>query len=98
MSGAAAAGAGRRLEHQRVLSGEVIVRQGDSGDCLYVARSGAVEVTSDRRRITLLGDGNSFGEVAVLSQAKRSATVRALEPTDLLVLQRDTFEAVLRDH
>jgi CRP-like cAMP-binding protein/RsiW-degrading membrane proteinase PrsW (M82 family) len=86
------------MEYQCANAGEAIVRQGDIGDCLYVITSGTVEVTSDRRHIARLGEGDAFGEVAVLSRSTRTATVRALESTGLLVLRRATFEAVVHEN
>jgi CRP-like cAMP-binding protein len=86
------------LQPQSVWRGEVIVNEGDAGDCLYLIRSGSVEVIKGRRRVATLGAGDSFGEVAVLTSAPRTATVRALERTDLLVLSGESFRAVAREH
>lgn len=61
--------------------GEVIVRQGELGDCMYVVQSGEVEVVTGsvghERRLALLGAGDFFGEMAVFEKEVRSATVRA---------------------
>ena len=68
------------------LAGEVIFREGDSGDTCYVIRDGAVRVTrrhSDGRQIALadLREGDIFGELAMFGGETRSATVEAVEPT-----------------
>jgi CRP-like cAMP-binding protein len=86
------------LQPEQAQRGEVIVRQGEPGDRLYLIRSGSVEVTQARRRLAVLGQGDSFGEVAVLTDAPRTASVRALEETHLLALQRDAFQAVARQY
>src|SRR5918912_3276765 len=73
------------------LAGEVVFREGDSGDTCYVIRAGTVRVTrrhSDGRLITLaeLRDGDIFGELAMFGGETRSATVEALAPTSGLAL------------
>lgn len=66
--------------------GEIVFREGDSGDTCYVIRAGAMRVTrrhTDGRQITLaeLRSGDIFGELAMFSAEMRSATVQALVPT-----------------
>src|SRR5262249_12590026 len=86
-----------QLENRVTASGEGIVRQGDPGDCFYLVRTGSVAVIRDGRRIAKLGAGDSFGEVALLASTPRTATVRALEQTSLLVLTRDAFQRVAQE-
>lgn len=75
--------------------GEVIFREGDSGDTCYIVRSGSVSIRSDHsdgRSVALaeLRPGAMFGELALFRGETRSATAEALEPTALLaVLGRD---------
>lgn len=61
--------------------GDVIVRQGDTGDCMYVVQAGKVEVVQaegdGERRLALLRAGDFFGEMAIFEREVRSATVRA---------------------
>jgi CRP/FNR family transcriptional regulator, cyclic AMP receptor protein len=83
--------------------GEVVFREGDSGDTCFVIRSGCVRVTrrhSDGRQITLaeLGDGKIFGELAMFGGETRSATVEALEPTRALAILSGDLRRLLRDH
>ncbi len=73
------------------LAGEVIFREGDSGDTCYVIRTGAVRVTrrhSDGRQIALadLREGDIFGELAMFGGETRSATVEAVDGTDAVAL------------
>lgn len=83
-----------RLEHRIVQAGEAIIRQGESGKECYLLRSGQAEVMAEQpeggmRNLATLGPGTLFGEAALLTDAPRNATVRALEPCELLVLRRD---------
>jgi CRP-like cAMP-binding protein len=75
--------------------GEVIVQQGESGDCMYVIQQGEVEVLhqtgSEQQRLAVLGEGDFFGEMAIFDQAQRSATVRALGDVRLLTVDKATF-------
>jgi len=69
-----------------------VISQGESGDACYLVRSGRVEVIQRDgdgvRQIATLGAGALFGEMALLTDAPRNATVRALTPSELLVLHR----------
>ena len=81
----------RRLSPVHANAGTVVVRQGDPGDRFYVVKAGEVEVTIDGRVVDRLGPGGSFGEVALLRNVPRTATVTAVAETDLLALGRDDF-------
>jgi MFS family permease len=81
----------RRLIPVRADAGAVIVRQGDAGDRFYIVQAGEVEVTIDGRAVGRLGPGGSFGEVALLRNVPRTATVRAVVDTDLMALAREDF-------
>lgn len=76
--------------------GDIIFRQGDVGDIFYVIQSGEVEVFKELSNgqqvpLTRLGQGEHFGESALISGRRRNATVRALGPVDLMCLGRDEF-------
>lgn len=75
--------------------GEVIVRQGESGDCMYVVQQGLVEVVheteSGPQLLATLGEGEFFGEMVIFERAPRSATVRARGDVRLLTVDRGTF-------
>lgn len=75
--------------------GEVVVRQGDVGDCLYVVQEGRVEVVAEHggRETVLreLGEGEMLGEMAIFDRIVRSATVRAKGRARLLTVDKKNF-------
>jgi CRP-like cAMP-binding protein/Zn-dependent protease len=92
-----------RLQRVQFGPGEDIVLQGEEGDALYIIRSGRVEALGRRTdgseyQLVTLGPGQPFGEQALLSNEPRSATIRTLEPVEVLRLSREDFQAVLREH
>ena len=82
--------------------GQDVVRQGDTGVGAFIIRSGRVEVVQEHNGVTeRLGElrsGDVFGEMALLDEFPRSATVRALEPTTCLGIQRWHFKGILESH
>jgi predicted MFS family arabinose efflux permease len=88
----------RRLVHVEVAAGTEVITQGDIGDRFYVIAAGSVEVFEDglfRRR---QGPGESFGEIALLRDVARTASVRAVEDTELLALDREPFLLAVTGH
>ncbi len=76
-----------------------LFREGDSADGVYVVRVGHLEVLSEQdkpQRINTLTRGAVLGELALLSGSERSASVRALRDSELLRIDRDSFESLLR--
>jgi CRP-like cAMP-binding protein len=75
--------------------GEIICREGDPGECMYIIQSGAVEISrqngSQEVVLAMLEQGDFFGEMALLDQQPRSATVKTMSRTRLLPLTRDSF-------
>ena len=83
------------LEHARYEQGTEVITQGDAGNCFYVVASGAVDVVHDGRHVTTLGEGDGFGEIALLRERPRTASVIAREPLEAFRLVRPAFlEAV----
>jgi len=76
--------------------GDVIVRQGEVGDSMYVISSGKAEVLvkkgSKQLRIATLGPRDFFGEMALFDREKRSATVRAMNEVHVIAMDKNTFE------
>jgi CRP/FNR family cyclic AMP-dependent transcriptional regulator len=82
--------------------GQDIVREGDTGVGAFIIRSGRAEVLQNRGgEIVRLGElqaGDFFGEMALLDEFPRSATVRAVEPATCLGLTRWHFRGILESH
>lgn len=81
----------RSLESVDVPAGTVVVREGDEGSNYYAVRSGRVQVSSAGHDVSVLGPGEGFGEIALLRDVPRTATVTALEESRLYALDRDSF-------
>jgi len=75
--------------------GDEIFRQGDEGDALYLVRSGSVEVLVDGRKVATLGEYAPIGEMALLSNLPRSATVRVVQDARLHRLWSEDFQQLL---
>lgn len=87
----------RFLRSRMVMEGEVIVHRDDPAHSMYFIASGAVEIEFSDRRVRL-EEGHFFGEIAMIHERRRSATIRALDPTRLLVLDRDDFAILMRQN
>ncbi len=84
----------RLLRSQSVDPGTIIVRRGDVGHSMYFVATGEVEIELKEGHIRL-GVGDFFGEIAVLRQTRRTATVRAITRTSLLVLDAQDLHALM---
>ena len=76
-------------------NGEIVVRQGEPGDCMYVIQEGRVEVIREKDGkeicLAILGKQEFFGEVPLFERERRSATVRVLGEARLLTVDRKTL-------
>ena len=89
----------RKFTAQHFGRGDDIVRAGDSGDSFFVISAGRAEVLSvNGERLTTLGRGDYFGEAALLTGAKRNATIRALTPLQAMALNKRHFDRILRNN
>jgi Cyclic nucleotide-binding domain len=84
-----------QLEILDVAAGDVVVYQGEYGDSFYAVEAGTLEVSVDGRQVRSLGAGDFFGEIALLADSPRTATVRAATDCRLWVLPRRAFLSVL---
>jgi len=91
-----------RMVEKSVEAGETIVTQGELGDSYYIILSGEAEVwrtdpfTEETSSVAVLGDGDAFGEEALLQNAYRNATVKMNTPGRLLVLCKADFDELLK--
>ncbi len=82
-----------RLDAVAVSAGEEIIVQGETGDRFYVIGEGEVEILVDGRRVRTQTSGDYFGEIALLQDSPRTATVRALGTGLLYALESEEFVA-----
>lgn len=91
-----------RVRERRLRPGEIVFRAGDPGDALYIVSRGRVQVlgptagdAADEPAIAELDEGQAFGEMALLTGAPRTATVRALTDVELLQIDKEDFDSLL---
>jgi putative peptide zinc metalloprotease protein len=88
------------LKEERARSGDYIIRQGEQGNKFYILKSGQVEVIISRKgesdlMAARLSRGDYFGEIALIKNVPRTASVKAVSDCSLLVLERSDFEALM---
>ena len=87
----------RQMTRVEVPAGRDIISEGDEGDRFYVVDSGRVRATFQGRYLSESGAGEPFGEIALLHDVPRTATVTATEPTTLWALGREEFLSALTE-
>jgi MFS family permease len=91
-------GLARMLQLVHAPAGQVILRQGEAGDCLYVIADGIVRVSRNHAPLVTMGRGALFGEIALLTGSPRSADVTAATDAELYALDKVPFVAALTSH
>jgi CRP-like cAMP-binding protein len=92
------------IEHMEVLSlpvGTVVFREGDPGDALFIVSEGEVSVGSEgppRVEMHRVGPGGFFGEVSLITEGPRTATVTTIAPTELIKIDRMAMSTVIGEH
>lgn len=74
---------------------EVVIQQGDEGDNFYIIDSGEVDIYVNNKLVTTLGEGASFGELALIYGTPRAADVRAKTQLKLWAIDRDSYRRIL---
>jgi CRP-like cAMP-binding protein len=87
----------RLAELKRYSSGEQVVRAGGRGDAFYIILDGSAQVTPAKGRGRKLGEGDFFGELALLDGAPRSATVTAVDNLTTARIARSAFTGLLKE-
>jgi CRP-like cAMP-binding protein len=77
--------------------GKELIRQGERGREFFVLVDGSVDVSKDGRKVNTLGPGDFFGEIALVANTPRTATVTTATDVDLLVVTAQSFRSLL-DH
>ena len=90
----------QRLTSEAVDAGKTIVKTGDPGDRFYIIAQGKVDVHTvglhgERLRLAVLGEGDYFGEIALLHDAPRTADVTTVVPSILLSLAKEDFDKLM---
>ena len=87
------------LNREVFAAGEQIFKVGDAGDCAYLIEAGSVEIfvldQGVERKVSAMGKGEMFGEIALIDHQPRTATVRAAEKTVLVPVRRDMVDELL---
>jgi CRP-like cAMP-binding protein len=89
--------AARLFAERQVESGTCLTVEGASGYCFFVIEDGVVEVEQDGTLVNTLVAGDFFGEMAIMSGERRSATAKSASTVDLLVLFGTEFRVLERD-
>ena len=88
-----------QITRQTFATEETIIRHGDPGESFYIVASGRLSVsTAGGVEVALLGPGDYFGEMSLMTGESRSATVTALEDTELYVVDKPAFERIIKTH
>lgn len=85
------------MAEKRVKSGEQVIEQGAQGDYYYVVEQGTFDCLINGNKVTSYGPGGSFGELALMYNAPRAATIVATSDGVLWALDRITFRSILMD-
>jgi CRP/FNR family transcriptional regulator, cyclic AMP receptor protein len=77
--------------------GDLLVREGASAHEFFLIEDGEAAVLEDGERVAMLGPGDFFGEIGLLETGRRTASVVATTPMDVIVMYRDEFEQMKKE-
>lgn len=75
-----------------------LFKKGDSGDSMYIIKSGAVRLADEKGEIATLKEGDFFGEMALIESAQRMASAETLSDCEIFILKKDDFAPLLRNN
>ncbi|MCK5616641.1 cyclic nucleotide-binding domain-containing protein [Candidatus Pacearchaeota archaeon] len=84
-----------KIQMQYFPENHIIFNEGDEGDIMYVIKRGEVQVLRDNTILALLKDGQFFGEMALVSDETRNATIKSVSDVELLTLSKDDFKYLM---
>jgi CRP/FNR family cyclic AMP-dependent transcriptional regulator len=87
----------RVTEDLEVAAGDVLCKEGETGQEFFVIVEGETEITSEGKRVAARGGGDFVGEIALLEETTRTATVTAKTPLRVFVLTRQDFRHLVRE-
>ncbi len=92
----------KNMKREKYDKNETIFRENEEGDSFYIIESGIVEVSIEhsnigKKRLSVKEKYQGFGELSIIDKQKRSATVKCLEDTSLLILNNESFERLIQD-
>ncbi len=85
----------RGAQLRRLDAGERVFLEHEVGDCMYFVRTGRVDVITFGTVLDRVGPGDMFGEMALIDGGPRSAAALAAEPTEVAVIDKDLFQALV---
>jgi Major Facilitator Superfamily/Cyclic nucleotide-binding domain len=88
----------RKVDEVQVTAGETVIREGDYGERFYVVAEGLLDVRSEHGAYPSVGAGDYFGEIALLHDVPRTATVTARDDSLLYALDRESFLSAIFAH
>ncbi len=91
-------GVARELQSVTVSSGTVVIRQGDSGDCYYAIADGCLAISRDGQVVQEVTRGDGFGEIALIRDVPRQASVTAVTDASLYSLHKELFVQTVTGH
>ena len=86
------------IEEVNCKADEIIFNEGDQGDAWYIVYRGTVDVLKDDRKIAVIGEKECFGEMAILEDLPRSATVVASQKAILLRIGKEVFQQLINEN
>ena len=85
------------ITNEHYEAGQIVFEQGDAPDRLFIIQKGEVEVLRDGQRVATIGASESFGEMGLLTNSPRNATIRTTQPTDLVAITKGDVSQLLNN-